>query len=366
MKIGIVTFHNALNVGAVLQAYALQTILSQLGHEVEFINYAPFRRYRLKDFIAKSPVVMFNKLRNIINGMKYTKQNNFNKILTLSARRYLSYEDLVRYQMDYDVYIAGSDQIWNFYQSLSPVYMLDFVPDNKKKISYAASMGQCRIDKSLYYVFKEKLMKFNAISLREKNGVDFVNKLLNGEKLAIQTLDPTLLIGSQYYDNIMDSNKIKSNPYICTYILADLDKENADIISNIKEQLGIKTINLRNPDTCIWLSHAKNKIVTPNQWLYYIKNSDFIICSSFHAVVFSLIFHKPFIALVPPNCKNKGGNMRINTLLESTELLDRIISDFNKERIYHVMNSPIDWHKIDEKIIKMRETSIEFLKSNLN
>lgn len=366
MKIGIVTFHNALNAGAVLQAYALQTILTQLGHQVEFINYKIVRKYRIRDYIAKSPIAIFKKWRNIYNGKRYTKQRNFNRILNLSSRTYLTYEDLEKYPMDYDLYIAGSDQIWNFYKSLSPVYMLDFVPDNKKKISYAASMGQCRIDKSLYSTFKEKLTKFDAISLREKNGVDFVNRLLDGEKLAIQTLDPTLLIGSQYYDNIMDGYQIKTNPYICTYILADLDKENADIISYIKEQLRIKTINLRNPDTCIWLSHAKNKIVTPNQWLYYIKNSDFIICSSFHAVVFSLIFHKPFIAIVPPNCKNKGGNMRINTLLESTELLDRIISDFNKEHIYHVINSPIDWHKIDEKIIKMRETSIEFLKSNLN
>lgn len=366
MKIGIVTFHNALNAGAVLQAYALQTLLTQLGHDVEFINYKPIRKYGFRDFLAKSPVVIFNKWRNIYNGKRYSKLDKFNKILNLSHRVYYTYQDLKKYPMDYDIYIAGSDQIWNFYKSVSPVYMLDFVPENKKKISYSASMGQCRIDESLYSTFREKLMKFSAISIREKNGVDFVNKLLNGEKLAIQTLDPTLLIGSHYYDNIMDSHKIKTNPYICTYILTDLDKQNADIISYIKEQLKLNIINLRNPDTCIWMSHAKNKIVTPNQWLYYIKNSDFIICSSFHAVVFSLIFHKPFIALVPPNCKNKGGNMRINTLLESTELLDRIISDFNKERIYHVMNSPIDWHKIDEKIIKMREASIEFLKSNLN
>lgn len=365
MKIGIVTFHNALNVGAVLQAYALQILLTQLGHQVEFINYKPIRKYRFRNYIAKSPIVLINKWRNIYNGKKYTRQDKFNKILNLSPRVYLNYEDLRKDPMDYDIYIAGSDQIWNFYQSISPIYMLDFVPENKKKISYSASMGQCSIDESLHSAFRDKLIKFNAISLREKNGVDFVNNLLNGEKLAIQTLDPTLLVDSSNYNNIMESQKIIENSYICTYILAELDKENAEIISYIKRQLSLKIINLRNPDTCIWLSHAKNIIVSPEKWLYYIKNSDFVICSSFHAVVFCLIFHKPFIALVPPNFKANGGNMRINTLLEDTGLLYRIIPNFDKERINNIIKNLINWNEVDRKIESMRESSIEFLISNL-
>lgn len=168
MKIGIITFHNALNAGAVLQAYALQVLLTQQGHNVEFINYNPIKKYTFRNYVAKSPVVMFNKWRNIYNGKKYTKYGNFNKVLNLSSIRYLSYEELKESNLDYDIYIVGSDQIWNFYTSLSPVYMLDFVPNGKKKIAYAASMGQCRIDLSLYDDFRNKLMSFDAISLREK------------------------------------------------------------------------------------------------------------------------------------------------------------------------------------------------------
>ena len=266
--------------------------------------------------------------------------------------------------MDYDIYIAGSDQIWNFRTSLSRVYMLDFAPANKPKIAYAASMGQCCIDESLYSAFKDKLMNFNAISLREKNGVNFVNMLLQNKKYAIQTLDPTLLIGAEYYNTIIKEEKYEAS-YICTYILAEMDKENSNIISYVKKYLNLNILNLRNPDTCIWLSHAKNKIVMPNQWLYYIKNSDFVICSSFHAVVFSLIFHKPFIALVPPNCKNKGGNMRINTLLEDTGLYYRIVPYFDKKQINQIINTDIDWNKIDNKINQLKELSIEFLKNNV-
>lgn len=366
MKIGIVTFHNALNVGAVLQAYALQTLLTQLGHQAEFINYKPIRKYRFRDYIAKSPIVILNKWRNIYNGKKYLKQGIFNKILKLSSRTYLTYEDLKKHPMDYDLYIAGSDQVWNFYKYLSPVYMLDFVPENKKKISYSASMGQCSIDESLHSVFREKLMKFNAISVREKNGVDFVNELLNGEKLAVQTMDPTLLINSKYYNNIIECKEPIDSHYICTYILADLDKENAEIISYIKKRIGLKIYNLRNPDTCIWLSNARNIIVTPGLWLCYIKNSDFVLCSSFHAVVFSLIFHKPFIVLVPPNFKDSGGNMRINSLLEEISMGYRITHHYDEELMDRIIKTNIDWNEIDSKIKLLRKPSIEFLKDNLN
>jgi len=365
MKIGIITFHNALNAGAVLQAYALQTLLTQQGHKVEFINYNPIRKYTYRDYIAKSPIVMFNKWLNIYNGKKYTKNGNFNKVLNLSPIKYQSYRDLENSNLDYDMYIAGSDQIWNFYTSLSPVYMLDFVPDGKKKIAYAASMGQCCMDKSLYEDFKNKLMTFDAISLREENGVDFVNSLFKGERIAYQTLDPTLLIDAKYYDKIIDKEHVKDKHYICTYILAELDNDNAEIIKNIKSSLGLDIINLRNPDTCIRLLHAHNKIVTPYQWLYYIKYSNLVICSSFHAVAFSLIFHKPFIALVPPNYKDKGGNMRINTLLKNVGLLNRIVERFDIRRIQNILREPIKWNDVDAQIRQLRDLSIEFLNDNL-
>ncbi len=365
MKIGIITFHNALNAGAVLQAYALQTFLTKLGHTVEFIDYAPLKKYTLRNYIAKSPIAMLKKWINIYHGKKYMKYGNYNKILTLSPNTYKNYEELKKCPPEYDIYIAGSDQIWNFYMSLSPAYMLDFVPLGKKKISYAASMGQCRIDKSLYEDFKTKLNSFNAISLREKNGVDFVNSLLKGEKKAYLTLDPTLLIDTNYYDKIIDKKCAKAEHYICTYVLAELDNENAEIIKKIRSYLKLDIVNLRNPDTCIWLSHATNRIVTPYQWLYYIKNSDFVICCSFHAVVFSLIFHKPFIALVPPKDKGKGGNMRINTLLNNTGLQNHIVEYFDLKQIQNILNNIVNWDDVDNRIQQLKKSSIDFLTSNL-
>lgn len=364
MKIGIITFHNALNAGAVLQAYALQTFLQQQGHTVEFINYCPPKHYTFRNFIAKSPSVIFNKWKDIYNEKKYYKQKNFNKVLH-TGKIYTSFEELKKNPPIYDVYIAGSDQIWNFYTQLQPVYLLSFVPKDKKKIAYAASMGQCQLSENIYEAFKEHLLQFDAIGVRERNGAEFIQKLLGPHKNILQTIDPTLLLSKDLYFQITDTTISNKAPYICSYILVNLDEEDKQIISYIRQATNKNIINLRNPSTCIYLKSAKNIIVTPYQWLSYINQSDFVVCSSFHAVVFSLIFHKPFIALVPPLSKNKGGNMRINSLLENVSLTDRIVPHFNKNQIETIINQPIEWDKIDKQIKELQEPSIKFLLNSL-
>ena len=376
MKIGILTLPLHTNYGGILQAYALQTVLERMGHEVVVLDKSPYHYLPLWKMPFSYPKRILEKYVLGKKSVKVFAEQWYNRTYPIISQYTQTFidtyihrkevNDLTKLdEKDFDALVVGSDQIWNFYASLSPVYMLDFVPFGKKKIAYAASMGQCRLDESLYEVFKKRLLSFDAISLREKNGVEFVNALLKGEKLVYQTLDPTLLIDSKAYDKIIDDGKIKIKNYICTYILAELDKENFEIIRAIKSLLGLDIINLRNPDTCIWLSQAQNTIVTPYKWLYYIKNSDFVICSSFHAVVFSLIFHKPFIALVPPRDKNKGGNMRINTLLEDMGLLNRIIDHFDLKQIQNILKESINWGNIETKILQLRDLSIEFLANNL-
>lgn len=365
MKIGIVTFHNALNVGAVLQAYALQTYLLGLGHTVEFINYCPPKRFAIKDYLAKSPKIMIEKIVNIYNYKKYSKHAGFNKILKISHRKYQSYYEIEDDPPIYDLYIAGSDQIWNFYNTLSPIYLLSFVPIGKKKIAYSASLGQCQLHKSIQNEFKKALLQFDAISIREKNGVEFITELLDNKIKIYHTVDPTLLLPQEKYKEIIEPIIVQDKEYICSYILAELDKENEKIINYVKRTLDINIINLRNPDTCVNIRNSKNIIVTPKQWLNYILNSKIVICCSFHAVVFSLLFHKPFIVISPPSFKSKGGNMRINSLLNDLGLNNHIINTFNKKDIDTILSSSIEWDEIDKIINQKKEFSSNFLISNL-
>lgn len=365
MRIGLLTFHSALNAGAVLQAYALQTCLSQHGHEVEFIDYSPRRRFSWRNYVAKKPKVAFDKWVDCYNGWRYGKRDDWNYCLHKTTAKYGTYDELVGNPPLYDAYVVGSDQVWNFRESLSPVYMLDFVPQGRKKIAYAASMGQCLLDKSLYAEFRSKLLGFDAISLREKNGVDFVKRLLHGAKDVSLALDPTLLLDVRQYEKITGSIGNVPKRFIASYILSNLDDDNANIISYVERQLGAEILNLRNPDSCIRLGCGKNIVVTPYQWLCYIKYSCLVVCSSFHAVAFSILFHKPFVALVPPESKNCGGNMRVNSLLQQVGLTNRIVYDYNRKKLQEVIAKQIDWDCVERRIRSIRDRSISFLVENL-
>lgn len=359
MKIGIVTFHNAPNTGAVLQAYALQSVLQSRGHEVEFINYRRPYQFSIRNFIAKSPKLAFTKCKNEIRQFLFQYDTSFVKALHVSAKTYTSYQALKNDKLDYDMVIAGSDQIWNFHNSLEAYWLLDFVPQHIKKISYAASMGQCRLNPELADDFKKSLSSFSAISLREKNGVDFVQRLFGSERKIYQTVDPTLLLTRENYHRIIEEPTEKSR--LCTYILSSMEKGHYTILEEVEKYMGCKAFNMRNPSTCVHLSERQNKILTPYQWLGYIKNADFVVCSSFHTVVFSLIFHKPFILLVPDSAKAKGGNVRVNSLLEPLGLLHHCLYDNEEGKVYELMQERIDWDNVDYKLQEMKNSSLAFL-----
>lgn len=365
MKIGILTFHNALNQGAVLQAYALQTYIESLGHEVEFIDYRPERHYSLKrDFLAKSWSMMTYKWRNVYNGIKYTQKNDFSKVLHISPTRYTSFQELKANPPQYDLYICGSDQVWHFPRQLNPVYLMDFLSDEAKMISYAASMGQNFPPPDTASTLRQSLSRYQGLSLREEKAADYVRDLFQGQREIRQSVDPTLLLLSSEYDNISEPiNPTKE--YIATYILSLMESGYYDVIRKASETLQAEIVNLRNPDTCSILKGYKNKIVTPYQWLSYIKEAQAVICSSFHAVVFSLLYHKPFILIQPSALKAKGGNLRATSLLKPLGLSHHCIYNANESDVEQLLNEQVDWGKVDATIATMAESSKEYLNSYL-
>lgn len=363
MRIGISTRHDALNAGAILQAYALQTCLEEMGHQVEFIDAEIPHKFNWKNYVSKSPKKMIFKWIDNFNGWRYRKNKYWNTCLHKSSLHYKTYKELENNPPIYDIYIVGSDQVWNFSSKLSPLYLLQFVPHNKKRIAYAASMGQCNIPKHLYGPLKLALSNFHAISLREDSGVTFVNKLLNTES-ACKTIDPTLLIERKYFCKICKSPKI-SNDFVVSYILSSLNKQICISIVEYCRHIGLPIINLRNPTTCLRLPHAKNKIVTPYQWLGYMSKAKIVISCSFHATVFALIFHKPFVVILPGELKKQGGNARINSLLEPLGLTNHILYDITPDKLKNILNKEIDWSNIDTKIKELRKYSIQFLKSSI-
>ncbi|ETT72282.1 hypothetical protein C173_14625 [Paenibacillus sp. FSL R7-277] len=348
MRIGTITFHWATNYGAVLQAYALQRYLIKSGFKTEIINYVPFK--------VKAREILSNIKRLQINNLKKEyKINKFrNKNLMLSRRKFHSNDQLYKYCNDYDAYVCGSDQVWNewFLKSSENKpnlsYYLNFVSTSKKRISYATSFGANKLSDENANVVKTELDKFNNIGVRENTGKSIIENLGLNAHLVV---DPTLLLDVNEYNELIAHINKKSHYKLFSYVL----HKNQDISLKINNYIFGNYFS--DKDKIYY-----NEPIGIPEWLYALKNSEFVLTNSFHGSIFSIVFRRPFLVVPVEGSKM---NDRITTLLHSVGLENRIIDEYNESTIDRLMNETIDWEKVDEKVKEMRKGSINFLENSL-
>lgn len=325
MKIGIITFHWGANYGAVIQAYALQKYVSSLGHDVEIIDYRPLKTQfvqLVQNYLSRD----FNKIKKGKMIKTFIKEN-----LILSKKTYRTSRDLLKCKDEYDVVFCGSDQVWNesflFYSESkpNPSYYLSFAGANTKRCAYAISFGTEKLQEKTKQVVLNEIKKFSAISVRENTGKDILDDLGFTSQLVS---DPTLLLGSDDYAKLIDDKNYKTNKAFF-YILHN-NQGKAQKICNYIDN----TIEL-----CPCISEY--------EWLHKIKNSEIVVTNSFHGIVFSIIFNTPFVAIT---VDGSGMNDRIYTLLEKAGLSDRIISEFNTEKIDEIISTPINWQDVSNNL----------------
>ena len=363
MKVGIVTFHSALNVGAVLQAYSLQQHLLEFGCEVEFIDYQPNRKkLTLRNFIGKGFKQTLHKWQDLYFTFYYSAQNRFNGVLNCGDQLYGTIFELKARPPKCDVYIAGSDQIWNFgfSRKFDEAYFLDFGETSIRRIAYAASIGQNEILSEDKEAFSEGLKRFNAVSVRERSSVPLIATVAQEPGQIEQMCDPTFLLTQEQFGSLEQKPSDLSD-YIVSYLLPhyEMTQELVNAIHFVAEELSSEIINLRNPNTCYRLAGVPNKIVTPQKWLGYFKHAKFTACCSFHAVVFSLIYHKPFIVISPYK------NNRIISLLSEVGLSDRCVYSYDVSQIRALIASEIDWACVDDYLSAERARAELFLANAL-
>lgn len=351
MKIGIITFHWAVNYGAVLQAFALQKFLELQKNEVEVINYRPFL------VIFKDTLIKILKL-NFSFFLKKRKINKFiSRHMRLSSKTFRNNKSLRKKCIDYDVYICGSDQIWNTSFSLKAElkptlsYFLDFVSDEKKRIAYAASFGSDKIPENLQKLIKPELEKFTGISLRENTGVRIIEDLrLKGDHV----LDPTLLIDRIEYENILDNDKTSccSTEEVFVYII----HENQTISDKVLDFFS-KSILYK-----FFTNHGKTTI-SIDEWLFKLSKSEFVITNSFHGVIFSIIFHRPFIVTAVEGSKM---NDRIKTILEIVGLQNRYLEFYDELKIKEIHKEKVNWSVVDSRLNEYKDFSKKYILNSLN
>ena len=365
MKIGILTHHYANNYGALLQAYALSTVLRNIGHQPTIIN----RIHNKPTEKIQQP-----KWKMAISTLL---QNHFNKGFNRFRQYYLQpMTHLIHDELNmetiadmFDAVIVGSDQVWRmgYSKGLGFNFFLDFVPDQVSKISYAASFGSDEFegDKETVIKVRHLLARFKAISVREDSGITLCKNLFNSD--AIHVLDPTLLLMPDDYEKLISKAKINAGEKFIVRYLLDPTPEKIKITEQIafNNKSAIKNIYKESESEFSLKNHrwSLSKFIYPSiaLWISGIKNAEFVVTDSFHGVAFSILFNKQFVCIANP----ERGLSRMTSLLKQFELMDRLIIDTNKEQDFKKLPS-IDYHRVNQVLEKERKKSLNFLEQNLN
>jgi hypothetical protein len=368
LKIGILTFHEANNFGAVLQAYALKETIKQFNNgSVEIIDYKQpyiFEDYLLVKINGSSAQEFIRSLVDNIRLLpfKYLYKKNFKKFrkkyLDISVVKYHNPKDI----NGYDIYIVGSDQVWNTrIVKYDEVFFLGFGTGKKKKIAYGASIGSDNVSVEQRAWIEKGINNIDYISVREDSAVKIITPLVN--KQVERVLDPTLLADPKLWNKCINDTKLKT-PYLLLYKVP-VNDELYNVTNIIARQLHLPVVyvhyhsysNFDDSDKPKKYGFKNKKTGGPSEFITLIKNAKFIVTNSFHGTAFSIIFNKNFVA-VPG-----AGGTRITGLLNMLHLSDRVVTNHNQ--VTENFNFEMNYKTANEILSKEKEKSLNFLKNAL-
>lgn len=353
MKAGIITFHDTLNYGASLQCYALQKKLNSMGIDTEVIDYkCPWFLKRYSPFYIQEKTlakVLYMIAAMPMNIIKQKKKREFHKYYLKLSRSYHR-ENIKKANEVYDLFITGSDQVWNWkLTDFDTTFFLDFVNKDKKKCSYAASFGFNRVDEDKKERYTELLGGYEAISVREQNAVELVNDIIGEEATLVS--DPVFLLKKEDWASI--AGKVDVKDYILLYSINDTDAYKYAL--KLAEKTGKKLVYLSAPIKRIGNFIAKRNI-GPIDFLGWFLNADYIVTDSFHGTAFSILFEKQFVSLLARQTHN--GNSRLNNLLSILGLEERIV---DKELSLDTIGEKIPYEFVNSKLKDYVGNSVAYL-----
>lgn len=360
-----------------MQAWALQQVLKRMGHDPETIALCHARRLGLPLLVRRCLSVLKCLCKRYLLGQKGVYiYSIFSPTYNPKMPRYADAEfvrricltkrlridgNLAKYvgKRGYDAFVVGSDQVWREeYSPLITHYFLDFLQkgDKRPKIAYAASFGKSNdyISADNMPRCRELLARFNAVSVREGEGIEILERDFDFHD-GIKVLDPTLLLHIEDYKRLICDADRKAEPHIAAYVL-DKSREK-DIML---EEIGI-SLNL--PSTSFSIDGNGESMLSISQWLAQFESADYVFTDSFHGCVFSILFHKPFIAV---GNRDRGLD-RFVSLLRDLNLEERLVmslDDFSARK-EELMTCP-DYSMVEHRLAVLRSGSLNFLSAALN
>ncbi len=369
MKIGIITMHRVAHFGSVLQAYALQKFLFDNGLDNEIIDYVypnrqhlkPLRK-RLRSILAKKYHAIINFLTNSSKDSKSETIGFIRNELVKSKKKYKSAEKLVADCPRYDIYLTGSDQVWNTdYLNGDTSFFCSFVNNGAPKLSYAASFGRFTFEGDDAKRWLSNLSSYKALSVREKNAKEIIKKHTGLD--AELVVDPTLLLSKKSWGEFAGEKPMVEGKYILVYILSyawNPFPYALDTVSHFEKLTGWKVVVIepifRRSDYPQW-QYTDN--LSPHQFVNLINNAGLVVTNSFHGTSFSINLETPFISIIN---RNKVNDDRIKSLCETVGCDDSLL----------MAESPMpefpchDFSKSTRNLEEIRKKSADFLLSAIS
>ena len=341
MKFGILTFHKSRNYGAVLQAYALCSVLNDLGVETDIIDYSCSNIDEKLKLWNPSKFILKSILQFIFRFRKKLVFDSFERNILKKSKK-LRKGEAIRFLNHYDAVVVGSDQVWNE-QIIGNDNTYFLANVNSEKIAYAASVGDTiAISKDALNYIKQ----FDFISVREEKLQEY---LVAHDVKSYLCCDPTILAGIDCFEQIV-APKIKQKEYVFVFMIWD----SKILLNNAKKFAETNGLDIVSSKGSIdFFLHCR-----PEEFLSWIKNATYVFTNSFHGTVFSLLYHKKFISSI---CKRHGEkNLRVQELLTSIGCLSNILSDENYQ-VEKIVEP--DYDLVDKNLQKIRNNSLNYIKS---
>ena len=363
-KIKIITLHRVTNFGSLLQTYATEATLKKLGYDVEILDFVPeglsFRRAvwprggnAVKKLLKLAPLTACNAFQYAMSD-RFLREN-----VTLSKVQYHSYQELSAQQPDTDIYLSGSDQVWNT-QNNNPeadlgAYYLAFA-EGKPRIAYAGSFGRTSLSEAEQTQVKVWLARYRALSVREDTALSILHEMgLDG----VHVVDPTFLLTREDWLSFYLTKRaaLPQKGYVFVYNL-NRNKLIEQTAKRIAQKYGLRIVNFA--DTFEFIAGAQNKLFnTPLDFLGYLANADYVVTDSFHGTSFSINMGKQFVTVAAPKY-----NSRIESVLRMMHCEDRLASTV--EDALRLCERKIDYAAVLQTVEMQRKRSIDFLENALH
>lgn len=367
-RVGIITMHRVQNVGSVLQAYALCEKIKQIGARCELIDYQyPNDTHRStchKTNLISRLLLFFSRVKFYLLYDNTVQKHNFNKFRNkylLLSKYYPTKEDLNSTPPEYDVYMTGSDQVWNpRFTKGDGAFFFDFIKDGYK-VAYASSFSISDIPLEYRDNYRSLLETYSHISVRETSGVRIIKELIDKDVHVV--CDPTLLLTKEDYLPLISESVLNKKPkqYILVYALSyayDPYPQIEEVIKKVKKQLDLPVIYLHANTVDHYRFGSSITSAGPCEFLDLFYHATFVVSSSFHGVAFAINFKKPFVAIVP----SKHDDSRIMSLLYRLGLENKAI--LTNQSLPSKVDTELDEKYLD-KLGDYREDSILYLKKVL-